>query len=756
MSSVESEYGRLLGYLREQDLPDDARRLANLIGANLQALAEVGATRRARSSRLVPLAQQHLEGASAEIAAQEVMAQAQADQSRLHALTVGPFRGFMSQETFDLSHDITLIYGPNGTGKSSFCEALETTMLGSVGEARAKRLDHRAYCTNARLRRYAPPRLSTRTATGVIGEMGANEDVYRFCFVEKNRLDDFARIAARTPGDQRQLIATLFGIDQFSEFVRGFNPLLDESLLLVGPKATELKAARDKLATSEALVKGYATRIEAQQKDETVLAETINPGAGFEAACTWLLGTQDTQGALAAIQAKLDAAQTSVLGFTSERLTQMRSSHDTAKENLSEVSRKLADRAGEVSFAQLFDAVLALAEGAEACPACGTDLTEVRINPFERARKGLEELAELATLQRQKTEHQATLDEASRTLRAEMALVVGALGKAKEQELAVANLPFLPEGRAGDWLDAWTGGDKPAWSTLMTLVALLEAQDATSREVQAQREALVAKRNRLDGLRGGVERHRATAEVHKKDYDDAQTTISQFDEANRELIAAVEKEKPAIALNWRIKAAYDDFLPKLQAYLAVLPGQLIQGLGGRARDLYNAFNRGDRENDNLAELRLPVAENGKIEIEFIGAPGRGYDALVVLSEGHLRCLGLAILLAKNIEQRCAVVIFDDVVNAIDDEHRDGIWRTFFEDRWLAGKQVILTSHAEEFLLRIQQELGVARNGAIKRYKFLPHAGEHELRVDTDPATKNYVLLASRALAQVCQIPTQFE
>src|SRR3546814_6138675 len=89
---------------------------------------------------------------------------------------------------------------------------------------------------------------------------------------------------------------------------------------------------------------------------------------------------------------------------------------------------------------------------------------------------------------------------------------------------------------------------------------------------------------------------------------------------------------------------------------------------------------------------------------------------------------------------------DLVVNAIDDDHRDGIWRTFFEDGLLHGKQVILTSHAEEFLHRIQQELGVRRAAAIKRYKFLPHQGEHELRVDSDPPSKNYVLLAQQALA----------
>ena len=107
-------------------------------------------------------------------------------------------------------------------------------------------------------------------------------------------------------------------------------------------------------------------------------------------------------------------------------------------------------------------------------------------------------------------------------------------------------------------------------------------------------------------------------------------------------------------------------------------------------------------------------------MEFAGEPGARYDALIVFSEGHIKCLGLAILLAKNLAQGCPVVIFDDVVNAIDDDHRDGIWRTFFEDGLLHGKQVILTSHAEEFLHRIQQELGVRRAAAIKRYKFLPH------------------------------------
>ncbi|HBN8055922.1 TPA: AAA family ATPase, partial [Pseudomonas aeruginosa] len=145
----------------------------------------------------------------------------------------------MRQETFDLSHDITLVYGANGTGKSSFCEALEVAMLGSISEAQAKRVDQRTYCNNARLRRHVAPVLSS-TAAGEAQAVQPDEAEYRFCFIEKNRLDDFARIAARTPSDQRQLIATLFGVDQFSEFVRGFNPSLDQDLMLAGVQAAQL------------------------------------------------------------------------------------------------------------------------------------------------------------------------------------------------------------------------------------------------------------------------------------------------------------------------------------------------------------------------------------------------------------------------------------------------------------------------------------------------------------------------------------
>lgn len=56
MASVIAEYQRFLEVLAVRPIDNDIRRMANLIYLNLPHLAQVGAARRARSSRLAPIA----------------------------------------------------------------------------------------------------------------------------------------------------------------------------------------------------------------------------------------------------------------------------------------------------------------------------------------------------------------------------------------------------------------------------------------------------------------------------------------------------------------------------------------------------------------------------------------------------------------------------------------------------------------------------------------------------------------------------
>jgi hypothetical protein len=172
-----------------------------------------------------------------------------------------------------------------------------------------------------------------------------------------------------------------------------------------------------------------------------------------------------------------------------------------------------------------------------------------------------------------------------------------------------------------------------------------------------------------------------------------------------------------------------------------LPAQLVADLGELVVQLYNAFNRNDAQTELLADVKLPLAPNQRLRIAFQNQPEQLFDALHILSEGHVRCLGLAILLAKNLKERAPVLIFDDPVNAIDDDHRESIRRTLFEDHYFSHKQIILTCHGEEFFKDIQNLLSAedVRNATL--LSFLPRLGEQHVRVDFNCAPRNYILAA---------------
>ena len=52
---------------------------------------------------------------------------------RLEALTVSDFRAYRKPQTFELGSDLTVLYGPNGFGKTSFFDAVDFVFTGDIG-----------------------------------------------------------------------------------------------------------------------------------------------------------------------------------------------------------------------------------------------------------------------------------------------------------------------------------------------------------------------------------------------------------------------------------------------------------------------------------------------------------------------------------------------------------------------------------------------------------------------------------------------
>ncbi|MFS8484150.1 ATP-binding protein, partial [Xanthomonas campestris pv. raphani] len=132
-------------------------------------------------------------------------------------------------------------------------------------------------------------------------------------------------------------------------------------------------------------------------------------------------------------------------------------------------------------------------------------------------------------------------------------------------------------------------------------------------------------------------------------------------------------------------------------------------------------------------LNQAATQGGGTSLAFAREPDRFHNALAILSEGHLRCLGLSILLAQNIKLKLPAVLLDDAVNAIDHEHREGIRVTLFGNSALKEKQLIITCHSPEFI----KDIFNSHTKGAPLYVLRHHQGDHH-PVVSGGKTRNYI------------------
>lgn len=754
MTSSKRDFERFVAWLHlpATQAPSDVRRLANLALARFDDLARTSRQHSQRSIYLVAQARRDMaQTPDGPPAIAPVAADGAWPWKRLRSMAIGPFRGFRMPEPFDLQKQVVLFYGPNGSGKTSFCEGLEFGLLGSVEEAESKRIDGRTYLANLHVRRFEPPALRATDHQSRDVAVVANADTFRFCFIEKNRIDAFSRIAARPPAQRTELIATLFGMEKFNEFVSHFNESIDAQLVTTATKQLVLNGKRNALENDQAAVNGEAQALLDLAAEEADIANAHEEGMTYEALKA-LVGTAEAPGRLKELDSILNAVPPATIGVARDGLIAAFEAPRAAQEALAGIAAKLEARSSQVSFKDLYTAVLALqATQGDHCPACDTPLADANSNPFEKATAGLADLKELGALQEQRTAAQAKVGAASRELRRQLGNLSSFLAAHEEQETPVGRfLTGLPPEPTGEWWSMVYPARQPqdgeeadavTLAAILTVADRIAAQDAASALARQERQQHATERTQLVAVQLAIQ----AQDLKRKQLVDgvaaAKARIAAFDLENAQLIADVTQEALDLARDAPIKAAYDRFLALLRGYRNQLPGMLMAGLNDEAMNLYNEFNRNDLDRDKLASLHLPLNGEQKIEIAFRGSPGVRVDALHILSEGHIRCLGLAILLAKARSIQSPLIVFDDAINAIDHDHRSGIRETIFESDHFSDTQLIVTCHSNEFIKDIQQHLPAQRRDDCKVYLFRNHAGDYQPRVSGNVSIRNYVVKA---------------
>ncbi len=742
---IRAEYLRFLQTLSNDATPEGIRKIAKLVLQNIDDLVSLTTHQGQRVKKMVSLAQAEWNTVSVEI---QLLPEVEVEQlptiKKLKSMSVGPFRGFAKQENFDLASQLVLIYGPNGTGKSSFCEALEYGLLGKVNEAESKRFrDQQEYLKNARVEKFSSPILIAEIEQGHESLVESNEALYRFCFVEKSRIDSFSRIAAQAPAKQTELISTLFGLESFAEFVRNFTSEIDSRYIdLDGVKATSLLQKRQGLAGAKQQIETNTTELQSIHAEEQKLTNQFREGIAFSQMVLELNGDKKAQGKIQQLESELQQPMASKNNLTSAALEALRNSIAASVADLTTKQQKLAVASQQVSYKQLYEAVSQVQQSSLGqCPACKTQLNQVVVNPYTHANEELQKLQHLSVLQQAAKQLEQNIQQSLINLSQILSTCLryyplnNPLNTYQVVNTTQSNLTWW-----NSLLQALPDGFTP-WQHIASQVKQLEKVDNTIDQTVRIR---AIKQTEIDLLREFLRQvtvlqtRRITAD---KAIVDAQKLINNFYTENAQLIAGVEEEKAVVLRNQAITNSYVGFINKLNTYNNNLPAQLVADLGEIVVTLYNAFNRNDLPSELLSSVKLPLVQNQPLDIAFQNNPERYHDALHILSEGHIRCIGLAVLLAKNIKEKCPLLIFDDPVNAIDDDHRESIRKTIFEDHYFNEKQIILTCHGEEFFKDIHNLLPAQRARQTQSFAFLPRLDDAHIRIDFNCTPRNYILAA---------------
>lgn len=744
---VMAEYLRFMQTLTTQDIPDDVRKIANLVLQHIVTLIPLTTTHGKRIKKTVELAQTHWGSICTEIKPpKEQTTEQDRPFKQIKSLAVGPFRGFTKQEEFDLASQLVLIYGPNGTGKSSFCEALEYGLLGTVAEAESKRFrNQNEYLKNAYTNRFTPPVLIGIDSQGEDNQISANEALYRFCFVEKNRIDNFSLIAAQVPVKQTELISTLFGLDAFSEFVRNFTDSMEKYIDLEGEKAKELDKRRQALAGHQQFLKTtIPEELHKLDDDENSLAKEFRNNCTFSQMVLELNGSAENDGLIVQLEKEIGKPIGIKNNLTLCYLKNLENSIETNIQELETKQKEITDTSQQISYKHLYEAVIQVRENSmEKCPACQTPLSQVTVNPFEYAELELDKLQHLGKLQDAIKKLKGRLS----SLLAKLSHIIDTCCSSDTESNVL--LPFQTTDMEDATVEWWNSLHQQfsdelfPWQHIEAQVKKLEDGDKEITQADEKRTKNQDELKRLRKFTDSILKFQTRRDTANKTMKKAKEEIDKFDNANALLIAEVEKEKDDVAHNQAIAAAYAIFVQKLNDYKNSLPAHLVADLGEMIVQLYNAFNRHDAEHEQLAKVRLPLQQNQRLEISYKNKPDDFFDALQILSEGHIRCIGLAILTAKNIKEDCPFLIFDDPVNAIDDDHRESIRRTMFEDSFFEDKQIIIACHGEEFFKDIQNLLPAEEARQSKTFSFLPKINDPHICVDHNCSPRNYVI-ASRS------------
>ncbi|MCF6209783.1 MAG: hypothetical protein L3K24_03705 [Gammaproteobacteria bacterium] len=709
MSKSINEFKRFLS-LKSSSMNEYELKLARIILDNFDAIEGKSSAGGARANILSKLIQKFGKTVDPYVDDKPLESEKNRKIVKLNKLRVKGFRGFSDEVTFDLSKNYVFMYGPNGSGKSSFCEALEYSLTGRIQEASTKRFDIDNYIKN-NSSTLPSVYLSVEYDSGI--ERKANESTLEndFIFIERNRIESFARVSSFTPQAQQVRLSALFGLDQFNNFCNGFNKSIENRLPLNPTNFISLQGKEKEIQKYKLVIENKNSEIEGYEERKKKLLSRYSECKLVTDIVVFI--NDENDGILnkkkKEVQelSKIKLKSIEKIDGLSNKLNGLEGKFKTYKILEKEISQYRT----EINFIDLYSAIVILSESQklDKCPACDTPLERVISDPYVKASSQLSVLKEISKKQQEIIVLKSSISNDLIRFSAEV--------KSIEIDKEVSFSSFEEDIKI---LRFEISKTKDKW-----LIYNVDNKVFLSKKDDIEKEVKILEKDNVESS--------TLSELYKaafKEKNSATKIIEKFNNENKILIKSVESEKKSISFYSQYAVSYEKLIEKLNTYSEYLPLNLSKSLESLVLEIYNSINKHPYDHELLVSLTLPVKPSQSIKIQYIN--GNPEDALRVLSEGHLRCLGLSILLAKNIFDEHNIIIFDDVVNAIDDEHRSGIIRELFTNEKLIKKQMVLTTHGEDFVKRLENELPKKElKKLLKRYDFIKNFENRDVLIEQD-------------------------
>jgi len=593
------------------------------------------------------------------------------------------FRGFGVNDNGDgrkiaFNKKATLFFAPNGGGKTSLCEGIEWALTGDTYEHTRRKIDSSSnYFQN---RNKGEPTYENTKLVLNNNQSLIPDTIFDRCFLEKNRIEKFAKLAMQPNKDLQEILGELFGfsevVDFFKEFGQDLSPTDNEknysgrenwqTWLDWANKKNELVETLNEAVAEKKKAKNTLKKLTGRESFDQKRSEIEERGKTLRAELESIDKDSSTEFSAKSFRGKVKSYLSKIKQWE-------------------KYEKDISDNAKNLNFEKLFQAANNLFQNGyrdNKCPLCNTPIKQlagsinhvcVVTDPRLKAKQELKKLKILTDWRNKKD-----------------LLEVGLKGLSFREirdEWQKVQLNLSEE----NWKDIGGGAKKPIIGNINFAQIESKLDDNIKTFIDICKATLNQDFSKLTDLEQIISSYKKTkTELLKKkpkkeeEIQKLRDEFTKLDEQKRILYAkqdAREKCEERLqrvmgqsnnsGLFKRILDVYPGFYSNLQNFQS--GSILAEGadIDDYITGFYRALNLHDHGTEVIKQINFPKALQEDFCLTY-ESNDRICNALDILSEGHLRTLGLAALLARAAKYNTSLLIFDDAINAIDSDHRDNI------------------------------------------------------------------------------------